>query len=230
VDTGQVRLAYRETPARRPDAAAVPMVMLHGGGGDSSTWDELAPRFAERRTVYLPDLRGMGRSERTGPYSITTMRDDVLALLDRLGLDRVVLVGQSLGGYVAMLVAQAAPQRVAALVLEEAPPPVPLGISVPDDLPESAPYYDRRIRPTVFAAFNAPDPAWWDDLAAMPMPALVLAGGPDSVLRQDDIARTAARIPAGRLVTIPAGHHIHRDAPEAFAAAVESFLADLPTG
>jgi 3-oxoadipate enol-lactonase len=222
-----VRLAYREVTAG-PDAAGIPMVMLHGGGGDSSTWDDLAPGFAERRTVYLPDLRGMGRSERTDQYSMTLFRDDVLALLDRLGLDRVVLVGHSLGGFVAMLVAQAAPKRVAALVLEETPPPVPLGMSIPDSLPDSAPYYDRMVRPSVLAALNAPDPAWWEDLAAMPMPTLVLAGGPDSFLPQDEIARVAARIPAGRLVTIPVGHLIHPNSPADFAAAVESFLAAVP--
>jgi pimeloyl-ACP methyl ester carboxylesterase len=178
--------------------------------------------------VYLPDLRGMGRSERTRQYSMTIFRDDVLALLDRLGLDQIVLVGHSLGGFVSMLVAQAAPKRVAALVLEDCPPPVPLGMSIPDDLPDSAPYYDRMVRPSVLAALNAPDPAWWEDLATMPMPTLVVAGGPDSFLPQDEIARMAARIPAGRLLTIPVGHQVHPNAPADFAAAVESFLADLP--
>jgi 3-oxoadipate enol-lactonase len=223
-DTGQVRLAYREVAAG-PDAAGIPMVLLHGGGGDSTTWDELAPRFAQRHPVYLPDLRGMGRSEQTESYSMTIFRDDVLALLDRLGLDQVVLVGHSLGGYVAMLVSQATPKRVAALVLEECPPPVPIGMSIPDSLPESAPYYDRKVRPSVLAALNAPDPAWWAELAAMPMPTLVVAGGPDSFLPQDEMARMAARIPGGRLVTIPVGHLVHPEAPAEFAAAVESFLA-----
>jgi 3-oxoadipate enol-lactonase len=225
VDTGQVRLAYREVKAG-PGATGIPMVLLHGGGGDSTSWDELAPRFAQRRPVYLPDLRGMGRSERTESYSMTIFRDDVLALLDRLDLDRVVLVGHSLGGYVAMLVAQAAPKRVAALVLEECPPPVPIGMSIPDDVPDSAPYYDRKVRPSVLATLNAPDPTWWADLAAMQMPTLVVAGGPDSFLPQDEMARMAARIPGGRLVTIPVGHLVHPEAPADFAAAVESFLAE----
>jgi 3-oxoadipate enol-lactonase len=229
VDTGQVRLAYRKVEAK-PDAVAgvTPMVLLHGGGGDGTTWDTLAPQFAERRTVYMPDLRGMGRSERTGPYSMITLRDDILALLDRVGLDRVVLVGHSLGGFIAMLLTQVAPKRVAALVLEECPPPVALGLSIPDYLPDSAPYYDREVRPSVLSELNAPDPTWWEALAAIPVPTLVLAGGPASHLPQDDMARTAARIPAGRLLTIPAGHLIHPNAPAAFAAAVESFLTVLP--
>jgi 3-oxoadipate enol-lactonase len=210
---GQVRLASRELAG---PTDAVPMVLLHGGGGDGTTWDRLAPRFARRRPVYVPDLRGMGHSERTGPYSMTGFRDDLLALLDTLALDRVVLVGHSLGGLVSLLTTLAAPKRVAALVLEECPPPVPLGIPIPTGLPESAPYYDREIRPTVLGTLNAPDPQWWDELAGIAVPTLVVAGGPESFLAQDAMARMAARIPAGELVTIE---------PDAFADVVETFLA-----
>jgi 3-oxoadipate enol-lactonase len=229
VETGQVRLAYRRFEAG-PNAlaGAIPMVLLHGGGGDGSTWDSLAPGFAERRTVYVPDLRGMGRSERAGPYSMAVLRDDVLALLDRTGLDRVILVGHSLGGFVAMLMTQAAPRRVAALVLEECPPPVALGISIPENLPDSAPYYDREVRPAVLSELNAPDPAWSAALATMTVPTLVLAGGPTSHLPQAEIARMAASIPGGHLLTIPAGHLIHPSEPAAFATAVESFVMVLP--
>ncbi|GAA1864341.1 alpha/beta fold hydrolase [Asanoa iriomotensis] len=221
VDTGRVQLACRVFPG---SADGVPMVLLHGGGGDGSSWDELAPRFAEHRRVYVPELRGMGASERTGPYGPIVFRDDVLALLDRLSLDRVVLVGHSLGGLVSLLLTMAAPERVAALVLEEAPPPVPLGIPVPTGLPDSAPFYDREIRPSVLASLNAPDPRWWDDLAKITVPVLVVAGGPDSFLPQDAMAEMAARLPAGALTTIPVGHVVHPNAPAAFADAVETFL------
>ncbi|MDG4820547.1 alpha/beta hydrolase [Asanoa sp. WMMD1127] len=218
----QYVLACRSLPG---PAGATPMVLLHGGGGDGSTWDELAPRFAQRRPVHVPDLRGMGRSERTGPYGMTVFRDDLLALLDRLALDRVVLVGHSLGGFVSFLATLAAPDRVEALVLEECPPPVPLGIPVPTGLPPSAPYYDREIRPAVLETLNGPDPRWWAELSAIPVPVLVVAGGPTSFLPQDVLAKMAARIQAGELVTIPVGHLVHPEAPDAFADAVETFLA-----
>jgi pimeloyl-ACP methyl ester carboxylesterase len=57
-------------------------VLLHGGGGNGTAWDELAPIFAARRRVYVPDMRGFGRSSRKGPYPMPTFRDDLLALLD----------------------------------------------------------------------------------------------------------------------------------------------------
>ncbi|GAB3144828.1 alpha/beta hydrolase [Micromonospora sonneratiae] len=228
VELGHVRLAYRMVEAGpHARADAVPMVLLHGGGGDGTTWDDLVPGFAQHRTVYVPDLRGMGRSERVGPYSLTGMRDDLLGLLDETKLDRVILVGHSLGGFVAMLMAQLATARVAALVLEECPPPVPLGLAIPTGLDESAPFYDREIRPSVLSELNAPDPAWWEGLATLDVPTLVLAGGSASHVSQEEMARMADRLPAGRLLTIPAGHQIHRDAPGAFTAAVESFLAAL---
>ncbi|GIJ80017.1 Pimeloyl-ACP methyl ester carboxylesterase [Micromonospora phaseoli] len=228
VEMGWGRLAYRTVEGGPDTAGEPPMVLLHGGGGDGTTWDALAPTLAQRRTVHLPDLRGMGRSDRVGPYSLAVLRDDLLALLDRWELDRVVLVGHSLGGVAALLATQAAPQRVAALVLEECPPPVPLGFTIPTGLPDSAPYYDREIRPSVLAELNAPDPARWETLATIPVPTLVLAGGPTSHLPQEAMARMADRIPAGRLVTIPTGHHIHPNASAAFVTAVESFLTDSP--
>lgn len=225
MDLGWGRLAYRRfDPDPDLTAEAVPMMLLHGGGRDGTTWDGLVAAFAERRTVYVPDLPGMGRSERTGPYSMTVMRDAVLLLLDRLAVDRVILVGHSLGGFAAMLAAQAAPHRVTALVLEECPPPVPLGITIPADVDDSAAYYDREIRPSILRDLNTPDPSWWTNLDMITAPTLVLAGGPASFLPQDTIAAVADRIPAGRLVTIGAGHRIHQDAPDEFVAAVKSFL------
>jgi pimeloyl-ACP methyl ester carboxylesterase len=221
VDTGRVRLACRTLPG---PADAVPMVLLHGGGDDGSTWDDLAPRFAKERSVHVPDLRGMGLSERSGPYGMTVFRDDLTALLDRLGLDRVILVGHSLGGFTGLLTTLAEPDRVAALVLEECPPPVPLGIPIPTELPESAPFYHREVRPSVLAALNAPDPAWWAGLAGINVPVLVVAGGPDSFLPQDAMAEMAERFPAGEFTTIPVGHSVHPNAPNSFADAVETFL------
>jgi len=60
--------------------------------------------------------------------------------------------------------------------------------------------------------------------AEIRLPTLIIAGGPDSHVPQDLLAELADRIPGGRIVTIPAGHHIHAERPEEFVAAVHAFL------
>jgi pimeloyl-ACP methyl ester carboxylesterase len=69
---------------------------------------------------------------------------------------------------------------------------------------------------------HEPDPMWWDRLAAIAAPALLIAGGRQSHLDQDGLARMAARIPGAELVTVAAGHGVR---PAEFTAAVAAFLA-----
>ncbi|GIG00414.1 alpha/beta fold hydrolase [Catellatospora citrea] len=216
IDVGGVRLAYRVLGP----PAAPPVVLLHGGSADSSAWADIAPALAADHRVYAVDLRGHGASERTDRYSFELLRDDVVGFLDVLDLRDVTLVGHSMGGVAAYLVAYARPERVSGLVLEETPPPEPMGLKVPR----------HEIRRHIVGQLNAPDPAWWDAVDAVTCPVLTLRGGPSSFLPQDRIAAMAARFPHGRLVTIPVGHCIHRDAPDAFLDAVRAHLrhADRP--
>ncbi|MFI6762339.1 alpha/beta fold hydrolase [Micromonospora sp. NPDC050417] len=219
LDVNGLRLGYRTSG--EPDAPA--MVLLHGGGGDGSTWDAMLTEFADRWRVHALDLRGHGRSDRPGHYSVELMRDDLVGFLDGLGLDRVTLIGHSLGGVVAYLFAAAYPDRVQALVLEETPPPVPLGLNVPQR-PDGPLPYDWAVRPAVIRQLNAADPSWREELPRITAPTLVIAGGSASHLPQDQIADMAARLPAGRLVTIPAGHQVHANRPAEFVAKVRAFL------
>lgn len=210
VDAGGVRLAYRTYG----DPAAAPMVLLHGGGTDRSAWDCVTGDFARDHHVHAVDLRGHGGSDRAPAYSFELMRDDVVAFLKALELRGVTLVGHSMGGVVAYLVAAAVPDRVAALVIEEAPPPSPMGFPVPD----------HPVRGPIVHQLNEPDPAWWSTAAAIACPVLVVAGGDPSFLPQDLITEMAQRFPHGTLVTIPVGHLVHQEAPTEFVAAVHHFV------
>lgn len=107
------------------DPGAPAMVLLHALGEHAASWDEVVARVATRFRVVALDLRGHGGSTWPGRYSFTLMRDDVLGVLDALDLRDVVLVGHSMGGIVAYLVAHAHPGRIARLVVEDAPPPFP---------------------------------------------------------------------------------------------------------
>lgn len=102
---------------------ARPLVLLHALGQDRSSWEPVAPALARTQRVYAVDMRGFGDSDRPGRYSYAEMRDDVLALLDVIGADCADLIGHSMGGTVAWLVAQARPDRLAHLVVEDTPPP-----------------------------------------------------------------------------------------------------------
>jgi len=121
VCVGHLEIAYRV--AGGPEAR--PLVLLHALGEDSGDWGEVIDALAPTRRVYAPDLRGHGRSSWPGLYSLELMRADVLSFLDALELPVVDMVGHSLGGVVAYLLAEEQPARVERLVLEEPAPPLP---------------------------------------------------------------------------------------------------------
>jgi 3-oxoadipate enol-lactonase len=95
-------------------------VVLLGGslGSALAMWDPQLPTLAERFRVIRYDHRGHGGSALpAGPYELADLGGDVLALLDRLGVERAHHVGLSLGGMVAMWLAAHAPERVDRLAL-----------------------------------------------------------------------------------------------------------------
>jgi 3-oxoadipate enol-lactonase len=100
-----------------PEDAPV-VVLAHSVGCDLSMWDPQVDALSARFRVLRYDHRGHGGSPvPDGPYSMADLGGDVLALLDRLELERVHVGGLSLGGMVAMWLATHAPQRVDRLVL-----------------------------------------------------------------------------------------------------------------
>ncbi|WP_306326277.1 alpha/beta fold hydrolase [Streptomyces venezuelae] len=114
-----VRLVCRDWGGSGPD-----VLLLHGLAGHVGEWDGTARllRDSGHRVVAL-DQRGHGASERhPGDVSRAAYVADAVAVVDELGLDRPVLVGQSLGGSTALLTAAAHPALPRALVLVEAGP------------------------------------------------------------------------------------------------------------
>lgn len=100
-----------------PYSSTAPLVLLHGGAIDYRTWCSQFTAFPDRRVI-APDARGHGGTRAMeGPYRLA---DDVVALLDALGIDRAVLAGVSMGGATAVDVALEYPDRVAALAVSGA--------------------------------------------------------------------------------------------------------------
>jgi 3-oxoadipate enol-lactonase len=104
-----VDVAYTEAgPADAPV-----LVLSNSLGATRAMWDPQVPALAERFRVVTYDTRGHGKSPApAGPYSIDDLTDDVVALLDRLGVERVHLAGVSLGGMTGMRLAAREPARV----------------------------------------------------------------------------------------------------------------------
>jgi pimeloyl-ACP methyl ester carboxylesterase len=102
----------------------VPLVLLHGFGNDAHIWEDFAPLVAPYYRTLALDLRGHGDSGRDEArhYDYDFHVRDLERAFDALGIDRLVLVGHSLGGRIATLFAGSHPERLAGLVLVDSGP------------------------------------------------------------------------------------------------------------
>jgi esterase len=103
-------------------AGKPPLVLLHGLLGSSRNWQTAGSDLAQHFNVFALDLRNHGRSPHHPAMSYEAMMDDVLAWLDERGLARVTLLGHSMGGKVAMLLACRHPARVERLIVVDIAP------------------------------------------------------------------------------------------------------------
>jgi len=130
-DVNDVRIAYDDAGSGRP------VVLIHGFPLSRRMWRPQLSALQEHFRVIAPDLRGHGESTvPPGPYSMDAMAGDIAALLDRLSVQRAVLVGLSMGGYVSLAFCRLWPQRVSALVLADtkAVPDTPEGKQARDSM------------------------------------------------------------------------------------------------
>jgi pimeloyl-ACP methyl ester carboxylesterase len=107
-------------------------LLIHGFGESSCSWDDYGVALACFETVYAIDLRGHGDSswDPTALYAVDGFVDDVLHVLDHLGLADVAIVGHSLGGDIALQVASVRPKQVRAVVLVDFGPDLnPAGLT-----------------------------------------------------------------------------------------------------
>ena len=105
------RIGYDES------GEGLPIVMLHGFPHDRTLWAAQRMALAARARCLTPDLRGFGDSSTHGPFSMDQYADDVVALLDALGIPQAVVCGLSMGGYVALALWRRHPARVRAMIL-----------------------------------------------------------------------------------------------------------------
>ena len=96
-----------------------PLLFLHGTGCDASDWMPVIERLPSAQRCIAPDFRGHGQSAvPTQPFTLADLAGDVLCLADFLGIQELVIVGHSLGGMVAMEVAQCSSCVIGLVLLE----------------------------------------------------------------------------------------------------------------
>ncbi len=102
----------------RVEGQGEPLIMISGSGLDLSSWRSQTASFRKYYRIITFDYRGVGKSDKpAGPYTIKMMADDVLGLMDHLGIEKAHVFGVSMGGMIAQELAINHPERVDKLVL-----------------------------------------------------------------------------------------------------------------
>jgi len=118
-------LYARDYPALAP-VTGLPVICLHGLTRNSRDFEVIAPRIAALgRRVVAPDMRGRGKSANDpdpAHYVPAVYAQDVVKLMDTLGIPQAVFIGTSMGGIITMVMAATTPDRIAASVLNDVGP------------------------------------------------------------------------------------------------------------
>ena len=223
--------------------AGQPVILLHGGLGNSDYWGDLIPALAPHYRVIVMDSRGHGRSTRDAqPYGYDLMASDVVGLMDYLKLGKADIVGWSDGAIIGLDIAMKHPDRIGRLFAFAANSTVD-GLKA-DVLknPTFAAYVERAGEeyrknsptPDEYEAFLnqigamwASQPNWTEpDLARIRTPVLIVDGEHDEAIRREHTEMLAKEVPGAQLLILPGVSHFAmlQNAGE-FNAAVLKFLA-----
>lgn len=235
--------------------AGRPLVLLHGGlHSIGLSFGGMLPRLAESRQVIAVELQGHGRTaDIDRPITLPLLADDVVALLDQLGVERADVFGFSLGGLVALQLAVAHPSRAGRLVLASAhfradgyhddildPALYATSTRMPtaDDFAEMAAEYGRLAPdPSAFERLqqklgqSVPRIDGWtpDQLRGIAAPTLIMVGDNDFV-KLEHAAEMASLIPDAQLAVLPRANHVDVvRRPRVVVPMVEDFLAGANT-
>lgn len=244
--TRMVDLGTHQLRARVSGAGERTFALVHGLADTLEIWDDLAPLLEPLGRVIRFDQRAHGDSSApAGPSSRDDLAADLLALLDRLGAPRAVLVGHSLGGVAAICAALAAPERVAGLVLIGTASQCNQGtarwyrdivrageVNALEGLAKAiyGPMSTRRVRgdapglvEVVRSLVSLHEEPLTPRLGEIACPTLVLVGGADPMGTAPSVI-VQRGIPGARLEVLDGkGHWLQNEAPAEVATAIESW-------
>lgn len=230
------------------------LLVIHGAGGSRLSWPR-SIRFIEGWRVLTVDLPGHGRSEGAGRSSAAEYAADLLALLEALRLERVIAVGHSLGGAIALQMALDKPEAVAGLVLIATGAKLSVRADFLEALQNDPVNAAATLNEMMFGKQAAPELKaanlallrraaqalhgdFWaahtfdvrDRLGEVGAPALILVGSEDVMTPPAYSRYLQAHLPNAVLRQfVGVGHNVHLEQPEAVGAALRSWLADWQT-
>lgn len=235
-DLRGIRLYHAEVGQGRP------VILLHGGLANSDYLMNQVQALRARHRVIVVDSRGHGRSSRdTTPYGYDLMADDVIALMDQLGIPQADIVGWSDGAIQALDIAIRHPRRVGKIVAFGVNTRTDGLIPDFDKNPNFAAFMKRagaeyrKLSPTPddYEGFLTQigkmwesEPNWSDaQLRSIRSPVLVMDGDHDEGIRREHTEYIARTIPHARMLILPnSSHFAFIQDPQAFNAAIVDFL------
>lgn len=234
---------------------ATAIILIHGAGGMHLHWPYNLRRINNHR-VYAPDLPGHGKSDGLGEQSIEKYATTIAGWMDKLGLQKSIVVGHSMGGAIAQQFALSYPEKVAGLVLVgtgaklQVSQDLLLKLSTPATTPTAieniikwsyAPGMDQKVlakmqeqllevRSAVlygdYLACNNFDLT--DHISTIQVPTLIICGEMDKMTPIYLSKQLQSLIPNNKIHLIPdAGHMVMLEKPDAVASAVQAFMQEI---
>ena len=192
-----VKLFYEKTGKGKP------IILLHGNGEDHTIFQELVQLLSDEFTVYTPDSRCHGNSQKTKVLTYQSMAEDMRDFIEQLGLEKPIVYGYSDGGIVGLLLAIQYPDLLSKLIISGANLN-PQGMEKSFVLRCKLLYWLTRSK---FCRLMAYEPNISpQELSLIRIPVLVLAGEHDVIL-EEHTRMIAENIPNSILKVIPGENH-----------------------
>lgn len=170
-----INISYRD------EGSGLAVIFIHGFPLNQTMWDDQVAALKDRFRVITVDLRGFGQSDvPDGPYAMSQMADDIRGLMRVIGLERAVLAGLSMGGYVSLAFYRKHPEAVQAMVLADT-----------RAVADNAEGRERRMKSAEKAELSG-SKAIADDMVAVALGATTLKDRPEVVRRMREMAESSA--------------------------------------
>lgn len=206
-----------------------PLLLLHGAIGAARQLVPLAEQLKTNYKIYTPDFTGHGGRPASGHFSMQLFAEDVIALMDKEGLQKASVFGFSLGGYVGMYMARHYPERINKLVTlatkyhwDPASAAKEMGMLNADTIEQKIPVFAETLRERhapsdwrevlkktadMISALGTDNTLKQADHAAILAPTLLLLGDRDKMISLEETLAVYRSIPNAQLGMLPNTQH-----------------------